>query len=212
MPLRKQTKTAAIYARVSTDRQKVDMQLHELRQFAARSGWNIYKEYIDQNYSGGNTKRPAFTAMMDAARKRKFDLLLVWKLDRLSRSLKDLIITLDDLGACGIDFVSYDNNLDTSTPTGKLVFQIVGAVAEFEKDIIRERVVAGLAVARSKGKRLGRPPIPQDVYDRAAKMRSEGLSYRSIVKVLGIDEGTIRKKAHKKLHAAKTGSRAAAFN
>ena len=212
MPLRKQTKTVAIYARVSTDRQKVDMQLHELRQFAARSGWNIYKEYIDQNYSGGNTKRPAFTAMMDAARKRKFDLLLVWKLDRLSRSLKDLIITLDDLGACGIDFVSYDNNLDTSTPTGKLVFQIVGAVAEFEKDIIRERVVAGLAVARSKGKRLGRPPIPQDVYDRAAKMRSEGLSYRSIVKVLGIDEGTIRKKAHKKLHAAKTGSRAAAFN
>ena len=212
MPLRKQTKTAAIYARVSTDRQKVDMQLHELRQFVARSGWNIYKEYIDQNYSGGNTKRPAFTAMMEAARKRKFDILLVWKLDRLSRSLKDLIITLDDLGACGIDFVSYDNNLDTSTPTGKLVFQIVGAVAEFEKDIIRERVVAGLAVARSKGKRLGRPPIPQNVYDRAAKMRAEGLSYRSIGKVLGIDEGTIRKKAHKKLHAAKTGSRAAAFN
>ena len=212
MKMGRKTKTVAIYARVSTDRQKVDMQLHELRQFAARSGWNIYKEYIDQNYSGGNPKRPAFTAMMDAARKRKFDLLLVWKLDRLSRSLKDLIITLDDLGACGIDFVSYDNNLDTSTPTGKLVFQIVGAVAEFEKDIIRERVVAGLAVARSKGKRLGRPPIPQDVYDRAAKMRSEGLSYRSIVKVLGIDEGTIRKKAHKKLHAAKTGSRAAAFN
>ncbi len=212
MKIGRKTKTVAIYARVSTDRQKVDMQLHELRQFAARSGWNIYKEYIDQNYSGGNTKRPAFTAMMDAARKRKFDLLLVWKLDRLSRSLKDLIITLDDLGACGIDFVSYDNNLDTSTPTGKLVFQIVGAVAEFEKDIIRERVVAGLAAARSKGKRLGRPPIPQNVYDRAAKMRAEGLSYRSIGKVLGIDEGTIRKKAQKKLQAAKTGSRAAAPN
>ena len=205
MPLRKQTKTAAIYARVSTDRQKVDMQLHELRQFAARSGWNIYKEYIDQNYSGGNTKRPAFTAMMDAARKRKFDLLLVWKLDRLSRSLKDLIITLDDLGACGIDFVSYDNNLDTSTPTGKLVFQIVGAVAEFEKDIIRERVVAGLAAARSKGKRLGRPPISKYVYDRAAEMRAEGLSYRSIGKALGIDEGTIRKRFRKELQEAEAG-------
>ncbi len=202
MPLQERTKTVAIYARVSTDRQKVDMQINELRQFAARSGWNIYEEYIDQNYSGGNTKRPAFTAMMDAARKRKFDLLLVWKLDRLSRSLKDLIVTLDELGSCGIDFVSYDNNLDTSTPTGKLVFQIVGAVAEFEKEIIRERVVAGLATARNKGKRLGRPPISKYVYDQALKMRSEGLSYRNIGKVLGIDEGTIRKRARKEWRAA----------
>ena len=199
--MRNEKKTAAIYARVSTDRQKVDMQLNELRQFAARSGWSIYEEFIDQNYSGGNTKRPAFTAMMDAARKRKFDLLLVWKLDRLSRSLKDLIVTLDELGSCGIDFVSYDNNLDTSTPTGKLVFQIVGAVAEFEKEIIRERVVAGLATARNKGKRLGRPPISKYVYDQALKMRSEGLSYRNIGKALGIDEGTIRKRARKEWRA-----------
>ena len=194
MKIGRKTKTVAIYARVSTDRQKVDMQLHELRQFAARSGWNIYKEYIDQNYSGGNTKRPAFTAMMDAARKRKFDLLLVWKLDRLSRSLKDLIVTLDELGSCGIDFVSYDNNLDTSTPTGKLVFQIVGAVAEFEKEIIRERVVAGLATARNKGKRLGRPPISKYVYDQALQLRAAGSSYRNIGKVLDVDEGTIRKR------------------
>jgi len=178
------------------------MQLNELRQFVDRSGWNIHEEYIDQNFSGGNTKRPAFTAMMDAARKRKFDLLLVWKLDRLSRSLKDLIVTLDDLRAFGIDFVSYDNNLDTSTPTGKLVFQIVGAVAEFEKEIIRERVVAGLATARNKGKRLGRPPVSKYVYDQALKMRSEGLSFRNIGKVLGIDEGTIRKRARKEWRAA----------
>ncbi len=202
MSLRERTKSVAIYARVSTDRQKVDMQLNELRQFVDRSGWNIHEEYIDQNFSGGNTKRPAFTAMMDAARKRKFDLLLVWKLDRLSRSLKDLIVTLDDLRAFGIDFVSYDNNLDTSTPTGKLVFQIVGAVAEFEKEIIRERVVAGLATARNKGKRLGRPPVSKYVYDQALKMRSEGLSFRNIGKVLGIDEGTIRKRARKEWRAA----------
>jgi len=190
----KQKKTVAIYARVSTDKQKVDMQLGELRLFAARSGWTIYKEYIDQSFTGANTNRPAFLDMMEAARKRKFNVLLVWKLDRLSRSLKDLINTLDELGSCGIDFVSYDNNLDTSTPTGKLVFQIVGAVAEFEKDIIRERVIAGLANARRKGKRLGRPPKAEALYAQARIMRSEGLSFRKIGKQLGVDEGTIRKR------------------
>ena len=112
----------------------------------------------------------------------------------MSRSLKDLINTLDELGSCGIDFLSYDNNLDTSTPTGKLVFQIVGAVAEFEKDIIRERVIAGLANARIKGKRLGRPPKAAALYEQARIMRSEGLSFRKIGKQLGVDEGTIRKR------------------
>jgi DNA invertase Pin-like site-specific DNA recombinase len=189
-----QKKDVAIYARVSTDKQKVDMQITELREFVARSGWTIYEEYIDQSFTGANTNRPAFLSMMEAARKRKFDVLVVWKLDRLSRSLKDLINTLDELGSCGIDFVSYDNNLDTSTPTGKLVFQIVGAVAEFEKDIIRERVVAGLTNARLKGKRLGRPPKAEGIYEQARIMRSEGLSYRKIGKQLGIDEGTIRKR------------------
>lgn len=189
----KTKKTAVIYARVSTDKQKVDMQLAELRQFASRSGWTIAQEFIDQNYTGGNTNRPAFLSMMQAAKKRQFEILLVWKLDRLSRSLKDLINTLYELGTYGIDFVSYDNNLDTSTPTGKLVFQIVGAVAEFEKDIIRERVIAGLANARRQGKRLGRPPIPPQLLTQAQAMRSQGLSFRKIGQALNIDEGTVRK-------------------
>ena len=195
--MNKKNITAVIYARVSTDKQKVDLQINELRQFARRSGWEIQEEYIDQNFTGSNINRPAFSAMMEAARKRKFNILLVWKLDRLSRSLKDLINTLDELGICGVDFVSYDNNLDTSTPTGKLVFQIVGAVAEFEKDIIRERVVAGLSAARIKGKRLGRPPIPQGVLDKAIKMRSEGISFKKIGRELKIDEVTIRKRFKK---------------
>ncbi len=127
-----------------------------------------------------NTNRPAFSQMMDDAKKRKFNVLLAWKLDRSSRSLKDLISTLDELGSLGIDFVSYANNLDTSRPTGKLVFQIVGAVAEFEKDIIRERVIAGLANARRKGQRLGRPPVPADLYDKAQELRRQGLSFRKI--------------------------------
>jgi DNA invertase Pin-like site-specific DNA recombinase len=139
-------------------------------------------------------KRPAFIEMMSEARKRKFDILLVWKLDRLSRSLKDLINTLDELGHLGIHFISYDNNLDTTTPTGKLVFQIIGAVAEFEKDIIRERVVAGLENAKQKGKRLGRPKIHAGILEKAKDLRRQGLSFRKIEKQLGVGEGTIRKK------------------
>jgi DNA invertase Pin-like site-specific DNA recombinase len=119
---------------------------------------------------------------------------LVWKLDRLGRSLKDLVNTLDELGALGIDFVSYENQLDTSTPTGKLVFHVIGAVAEFEKDIIRERVKAGLANARRKGKKLGRPPMSDGLLEKAKALRAEGLSFRKIGKRLGVDEGTVRKK------------------
>jgi DNA invertase Pin-like site-specific DNA recombinase len=112
--------------------------------------------------------------------------------------MKDLIKTLDELGALGIDFISYENQLDTSTPTGKLVLHVIGAVAEFEKDIIRERVIAGLENAKRKGKRLGRKPVLlPHLFEKAVKMRSEGLSYRQIGKSLKIDESTIRKKMKK---------------
>jgi DNA invertase Pin-like site-specific DNA recombinase len=136
--------------------------------------------------------------MTEEARRRKFNVLLVWKLNRLSRSLKDLINALDELGSLGIDFVSYDNNLDTSTPTGKLVFQIVGAVAEFEKDIIKERVIAGLANARRKDRRLGRPPLAEEVYERAKELRHQGISFRKVGRQLGIHESTIKKQANSK--------------
>ncbi|MDI9561173.1 MAG: recombinase family protein [Pseudomonadota bacterium] len=185
-------KRIAIYARVSTDRQSTESQLDALREYAGKRAWAISKEYIDEGYTGSNTKRPAFTAMMADARKRKFDVLLVYKLDRLSRSLKDLITTLDDLKSMGIDFISYDNGLDTTTPTGRLIFNVVGAVAEFEKDIIRERVRAGLENAKRKGKRLGRPPVSSHLVDEAKKLRSEGMSFRQIGKQLGIPESTIR--------------------
>lgn len=190
----KKQKSVAIYARVSTNKQKVDMQLRELRDFVKRSGWKIFDEFIDQGFTGANTKRPAFNEMMTAAKRRRFDILLVWKLDRLSRSLKDLINTLDELGAIGIHFISYDNNLDTTTPTGKLVFQIIGAVAEFEKDIIRERVKAGIENARQKGQRLGRPSINNEIFEKAISLRKQGLSFRNIENQLGLGEGTIRKR------------------
>ena len=186
------SKAVAIYARVSTDRQTTDSQLLELREFVRRAKWKVYREYIDNGYSGKNTQRPAFAEMISDARHRRFDLLVVWKLDRLSRSLIDLITTLDELGHLGIDFVSYDNQLDTSTPSGKLVFNIIGAVAEFERDIIRERVRAGLANARMKGKKLGRPQIPKSDQKKIIAFKNQGLSNRAIGKKLRIAESTVR--------------------
>jgi DNA invertase Pin-like site-specific DNA recombinase len=187
------SKSVAIYARVSTDRQTTDSQLNELRDFVRRAKWKDYREYIDNGYSGKNTQRPAYTEMLGHARRRRFDLLLVWKLDRLSRSLKDLIATLDELGHLGIDFVSYDNQLDTSSPSGKLVFNIIGAVAEFERDIISERVRAGLANARIKGKKLGRPQIPKADQKKIITLKNRGLSNRAIGRKLRIAESTVRK-------------------
>ena len=186
-------KTAAIYARVSTDKQKAEMQVVELREFVKRRGFSLGEVYIDQGYTGGNIQRPAFGKMMEDAHKRSFDVLIVWKLDRLSRSLKDLITTLETLGSLGIDFISYDNSLDTSTPTGKLVFHVVGSVAEFERDIIKERVRAGLANARRNGKRLGRPSILAKVSPKIYILKEKGLSNRMIAIRLGVGEATVRR-------------------
>jgi len=187
-------KTVAIYARVSTDRQSTESQINALREFVEKRSWKLFREYIDTGFTGSNMKRPAFNEMITDAKRRSFDVLLVYKLDRLSRSLKDLIATLDDLQSLGIDFVSYDNGLDTTTPTGRLLFHVVGAVAEFEKEIIRERVIAGLHNARSKGKRLGRPPVPDFRINEAKEMRNQGLSFRKIGKVLGVNESTVRER------------------
>ena len=186
-------KTAAIYARVSTDKQKAEMQVVELKEFVKRRGFSLGKVFIDQGYTGGNIQRPAFGKMMEDAHKRSFDVLIVWKLDRLSRSLKDLITTLETLGSLGIDFISYDNSLDTSTPTGKLVFHVVGSVAEFERDIIKERVRAGLANARRNGKKLGRPSILAKISPIVYILKEKGLSNRMIAHKLGVGEATVRR-------------------
>ena len=186
-------KTAAIYARVSTDKQKAEMQVVELKNYVKRRGLNLGQTYIDQGYTGGNMQRPAFGQMMDDAHKRAFDVLIVWKLDRLSRSLKDLITTLETLGSLGVDFISYDNSLDTSTPTGKLVFHVVGSVAEFERDIIRERVRAGLANAKRNGKHLGRPSILAKVSPKIYILKEKGLSNRMIANRVGVGEATVRR-------------------
>jgi len=182
----------AIYARVSTDKQAVDMQLNELRKFIKRSKWEVYQEYIDQA-TGANSSRPGYSAMMLDAKQKKFDVLLVWKLDRLGRSLKDLILTLDEMASLDIDFIAYDQQINTSTPVGKLTFQIIGAMAEFERAIMSERVKAGLNNARLKGKRLGRPPLPDSVKQKVFRLKKQGMSNKKISQGLNIAMGSVRK-------------------
>jgi DNA invertase Pin-like site-specific DNA recombinase len=159
----------ALYARVSTlnGHQDPEMQLSELREYATRRGLTIHEEYVDQGVSGSKESRPALNRLMTDAQKCKFDAILVWKIDRFGRSLKHLVNSLADLGAYGITFISLRDNLDLSTPSGRLMFQIIGAMAEFERALIQERVRAGLRNAKAKGKRIGRPRQPVDLFLRA---------------------------------------------
>ena len=180
----------AIYARVSTkDKgQDPEMQLVELREFAAKRGWQVAGEFVDVGVSGSRDSRPQLDAMMRLAKTRKVDVIAVWKLDRFGRSLRHLVDALAELNAVGCAFVALRDNLDLSTPAGKLMFHVIGAMAEFERELIRERVKAGLAHARSKGQKLGRPRVRRD-RDRDAKvirqMRADGESYGEIGEALG---------------------------
>ena len=180
----------AIYARVSTlNGQNPEMQLAEIREYAARRGWEIAGEYVDLGVSGSKESRPQLNRMLQDAHRRRFDAVLVWKLDRLGRSLKHLVTTIEDLAAYGVSFVSLRDNLDLSTPSGRLMMHIIGAMAEFERELIRERVCAGLQAARKRGARLGRPRTYVSP-DKIRQMRSEGKSWRAIAKQLKIGKGT----------------------
>jgi DNA invertase Pin-like site-specific DNA recombinase len=153
-------KRAAIYLRVSTQDQTTSNQEHELRQAAERAGWQVAKVYKDHGISGakGRNGRPAFDTLCRDATKRQFDVVMAWNVDRLGRSLKDLVAFLSELHALGIDLFLHQQGLDTTTPSGKAMFQMLGVFAEFEHSIIQERVRAGLQRAKREGKRLGRPP------------------------------------------------------
>src|ERR1700736_261394 len=170
----------ALYARVSTlNNQDPEMQLAELREYAGRRGWQIIEEFTDQGVSGCKESRPALNRMMSDACRRRFDAVLVWKIDRFGRSLKHLVNALAELAALGVAFISLRDNLDLSTPSGRLMFQIIGAMAEFERALIQERVRAGLRNARAKGKRLGRPKVCSDGH-KVAELRTRGLSWAEI--------------------------------
>jgi len=186
----------ALYARVSTrDKgQDPEMQLAELREYATRRGWQVAGEFVDIGVSGSKDSRPQLDAMMRLAKICKLDVIVVWKLDRFGRSLRHLVDALAELNAVGCAFVSLRDNLDLTTPAGRMMFHVIGAMAEFERELIRERVKAGLAHARAKGKRLGRPEIRRD-RDKDAKiirqMRADGDSYGEIANVLGRSKADI---------------------
>jgi DNA invertase Pin-like site-specific DNA recombinase len=182
----------AIYARVSTlNGQHPEMQLAELREFAARRGWEIVSEYVDEGVSGSKESRPALNRLMTDAHRRQFDAVLVWKIDRFGRSLKHLVNALADLDAYGVAFISLRDNLDLTTPTGRLMFQVVGAMAEFEKALIQERVKCGLKNARANGQQLGRPRRVVS-NDQLLRLKAQGASLREIATKLGIGYGTVR--------------------
>lgn len=180
----------ALYARVSTlNGQNPDVQLAELREYSARRGWEIAGEYIDEGVSGAKESRPALNRLMADVHRRRFAVLLVWKVDRFGRSLRHLVNALADLDAAGVAFVSVHDNLDLTTPSGRLMFQVVGAMAEFERALTQERVRAGLRLARSKGKRIGRPRAGVNPA-QVATLRAAGASWRVISERLDIGVGT----------------------
>jgi DNA invertase Pin-like site-specific DNA recombinase len=181
----------ALYARVSTQDQSTEMQLSALREYVVRRGWETEAEYIDQGVSGSKERRPALDRLMADAKRRAFDAVAVFRFDRFARSVSHLARALDEFRALGIEFVSLHEAVDTSTPMGRAMFHIAGAFAELEREIIRERVKAGLRNARKRGKRLGRRPAMINV-QRVQELAVGGLSGRAIAKQVGVAEGTIR--------------------
>jgi DNA invertase Pin-like site-specific DNA recombinase len=192
---------AAVYARVSTTNHGQDpgVQLREFSDYAERRGWTVAGEYVDVGISGAKDRRPELDRLMADAHRRKFDVVVVWKFDRFARSVSHLLRALENFQALGIEFVSLTEGVDTSTPTGKMVFTVLGAVAELERSLIAERVKAGLRNARAKGKRLGRPKVVSDPA-RIAALRNSGLGWKKIARELGVGVSTVKRIAQEAPH------------
>ena len=182
-----------LYARVSTKNQNPELQLTELRRVAAQRGWVIVNTYVDHGVSGAKAARPALDQLMADARAGKLDVVAVWRFDRFARSTRHLLQALEEFRALNVDFVSMREAIDTSTPMGKVVFTMIAAVAELERDVIRERVQAGVDRARAQGKQLGRPRRELDL--RAAHiLLDRGHSQREVAGMLGIPRATLRRR------------------
>ena len=186
-------KRAAIYARVSTrNGQNPEMQLAELRAYCQRRELEIAGEYVDQGVSGAREQRPALDRLLADCRKRRVDAVVVYRYDRFARSLRQLVNALEEFRVLGVDFISLHEGVDTSTPNGRLVFGIFASIAEFERELIRERVRSGIAAAKARGKRLGRPKTTVDTA-RIAVLRAQGLSWAAISQQTGLSKGTAQR-------------------
>ena len=185
-----------LYGRVSTtDKgQDPELQLKDLRSYANARGWKVFGEYVDKGESGAKDRRPQLDRLLEDARKRRIDGILVWKLDRFGRSLKSLVTTLEELRGLGVQFVSYTENLDFSTRAGRAMANLIGVFAEFERDLIRERVKAGIQNAKSKGIRVGRRPlIDKKLLGTVRDMKGRGMSIRGISRELGVSKSLVHK-------------------
>src|ERR1039457_4465268 len=185
---------AALYARISTVNhgQDPEVQLGEIREFCRRRGFTVAHEYVDKGISGSRERRPALDKLLADCRKRLVDAVVVYRYDRFARSLRQLVNALDEFRSLGIDFISIHEGVDTSTPNGRLVFGIFASIAEFERELIRDRVRSGLAAAKAKGKRVGRPRVAVDVR-RIASLRREGRSWAEITRETGISKATAQR-------------------
>jgi DNA invertase Pin-like site-specific DNA recombinase len=183
-------KRAALYVRVSSEEQNTAAQERALTEYVQRRGWKLQDIYRDHGVSGAKSNRPRLNELLKACRRGLVDVVVVWKFDRFARSLKQLMSGLEMCRALGIDFVSVTESVDTSLPAGELVFQMIGAVAQFERSLIGERVRSGLSNARAKGKLLGRPPLraltAREIKDLRKQRRDKGSPYRELAKTFGI--------------------------
>ena len=182
-------KKAIIYARVSTRDQNPRMQIKDLRDYVKARKLKLIREYVDYA-SGSDNGRANYIKLLDDVRKRKCDVVVVWRFDRFARSTKELINTLEEFKSLGVDFISYQENIDTSTPAGKVLFTMISAFAEFEREVIRERVIAGMKAAKAKGKSIGRPPIKKYQIAEVKKLKSKGIPWREIIKRVGISKSS----------------------
>ena len=203
---------AAVYARVSTSNHGQDpkVQLREIAEYCARRGWTVTGEYVDVGISGAKEKRPELDRLLADAHRRRFDALVVWKFDRFARSVSHLLRALETFQALGIEFVSLTEGVDTSTPAGKMVFTVLGAVAELERSLIAERVRAGLRNAQAKGKTLGRPKVVMDP-SRVTELRLRGLGWKRVARELGIGVSTAKRIAQQASEGGSTNPTAQTF-
>lgn len=192
MEIMEPTKRVGIYGRVSTRDQTTENQLLDLRKHCEARAWRIVAECLDEGISGSKDDRPALKEVMILAKKRKIDVLLVWRFDRFARSLVHLVNSLEELRRLGVDFVSYQESIDTSTPQGRMVFGVMASLAEFERALIQERIRSGLRRAKAHGSRLGRPRVTVDLAE-AHRMRQEGRSLREIATALSVGKGTVER-------------------